>query len=129
MALGATRAAVLRTVVYEAAIVVGIGMAFGLALALWPTRLTESFLFEVRPNHALTLSGIFVRSEGRRAADAVGRGSSALRSDPDVRKVDSDFDPVVVPKQALRSVDPAWSRSVHEQFMKPLGRKTARASM
>jgi ABC-type antimicrobial peptide transport system permease subunit len=50
MALGAERAVVLRMVLGEAALLIGIGMAVGLGLAVAMTRFVASFLYGLAPN-------------------------------------------------------------------------------
>jgi hypothetical protein len=56
IALGAQRSGILRIVLSEAALMVGVGIAIGLPLALSAGRLIESLLFGVRPGDALSLA-------------------------------------------------------------------------
>jgi predicted permease len=56
MALGAQRYQVLRMVIGEAALLIGSGIAAGLAVTLAAARLVASFLYGVAPNDPLTLS-------------------------------------------------------------------------
>jgi predicted permease len=56
MALGAEPARVLRMVMGEVGLLIGAGLALGLALALAGTRLVASFLYGLTPRDPLTLS-------------------------------------------------------------------------
>jgi putative ABC transport system permease protein len=56
MALGAEPARVLRMVMGEVALLIGAGLALGLAVALATTRLVASFLYGLTPRDPLTLS-------------------------------------------------------------------------
>jgi len=56
MALGAEQAGVVRTVLREVLLIVGVGLAVGLALAIAVTRFVASFLYGLTPNDPLTLS-------------------------------------------------------------------------
>jgi predicted permease len=55
MALGAEQARVLRMVLGEVAILLVAGLALGLAVAVFSTRLLASFLYRVEPNDPTTL--------------------------------------------------------------------------
>jgi len=55
MALGAEQARVLRMVLGEVAILIVAGLALGLAVALFSTRLLASFLYRLEPNDPTTL--------------------------------------------------------------------------
>jgi putative ABC transport system permease protein len=55
MALGATRANVLNAVLKQGLILIGIGVAFGLAGTLAATRVLSSLLYDVTPTDPLTL--------------------------------------------------------------------------
>jgi predicted permease len=55
MALGAEHTKVLRMVLSEAGILVGIGLAAGLGAALALTRFVATFLYDMKPNDPLTL--------------------------------------------------------------------------
>jgi len=55
MALGAEQSRVLRMVLGEAAILIGIGLAVGFGAALAATRLVASFLYGLQPNDPWTL--------------------------------------------------------------------------
>jgi predicted permease len=57
MALGASAPGVLRLVVGENLVSVGIGLAIGLAIAAAATRALESLLYGISPTDALTFSG------------------------------------------------------------------------
>ena len=58
LALGATPAEVLRSVVGQGMRLAGLGLALGLAGALALTRLMQSVLFEVSPIDPLTFAGV-----------------------------------------------------------------------
>ena len=65
MALGAKRGDILRLVLNQGMVLVGLGIAFGIAGALALTRLLEGYLFEVKPTDpiafaatALVLAGV-----------------------------------------------------------------------
>jgi predicted permease len=60
MALGAPRRDVLRSVLGEALIMVGIGTAIGLGVAVGTTHFLESLLFGLPPNDPLVLGGAVV---------------------------------------------------------------------
>jgi ABC-type antimicrobial peptide transport system permease subunit len=55
MALGAEQARVLRMVLSEVAILIGIGLAVGLGVALATTRFVASFLYGIKSNDPVTL--------------------------------------------------------------------------
>ncbi len=55
MALGAEQARVLRMVLGEAAILIVAGLALGLGIAVFSTRLLASFLYHLEPNDPTTL--------------------------------------------------------------------------
>ncbi len=55
MALGAEQGRVLRMVLGEVAVLIVVGLAIGLAVALFSTRLLASFLYRLAPNDPTTL--------------------------------------------------------------------------
>jgi ABC-type antimicrobial peptide transport system permease subunit len=55
MALGAEQSRVLRMVLGEVAILIGVGLMVGLSAALAATRLVASFLYSLHPNDPWTL--------------------------------------------------------------------------
>lgn len=55
MALGAEQTRVLRMVLGEAAMLIGIGLAIGLGAAMATTRLIASFLYDLKPNDPWTI--------------------------------------------------------------------------
>jgi putative ABC transport system permease protein len=57
MALGAEHSRILRMVLGEVAILIGIGLAIGFGAALATTRLVASFLYGLQPNDPWTLGG------------------------------------------------------------------------
>jgi predicted permease len=56
MALGAEQSRVLRMVLKEVAILIGVGLAIGLGAAIGTTRFVESFLYGMKPNDPWTLT-------------------------------------------------------------------------
>jgi predicted permease len=58
LALGATRGAVARMVLRQAAVLTALALAAGLGLSLLAGRFVESLLFEVRPDDPLTLAAV-----------------------------------------------------------------------
>ncbi len=56
MALGAEQARVLRMILGEVGILIGVGLAVGLGVAVATTRFIASFLYGLTPNDPLTLS-------------------------------------------------------------------------
>jgi ABC-type antimicrobial peptide transport system permease subunit len=56
MALGAEQSRVLRMVLREVAVLIGAGLAIGLAAAMGATRFVESFLYGTKANDPWTLS-------------------------------------------------------------------------
>jgi predicted permease len=55
MALGAERSRILRMVLSEIAVLIGIGLSIGFAAALTTTRFLSSFLYGLKPNDPLTI--------------------------------------------------------------------------
>jgi predicted permease len=55
MALGASRAAVLQMVIRQGLILVGVGLALGIAASAAATRVLSSYLFDTKPTDPLTL--------------------------------------------------------------------------
>ncbi|MDQ6828002.1 MAG: ABC transporter permease [Gemmatimonadota bacterium] len=62
MALGAARARVMRMVLGEVALLVGIGVALGLVFALASSRLLTVFLYGMAPNDPATIAGAVLLS-------------------------------------------------------------------
>lgn len=58
MAIGATRAGILRMVLREAGLLVGAGLAVGLAASLAGAQLLRSLLFGIAPRDPLTLAAM-----------------------------------------------------------------------
>jgi ABC-type antimicrobial peptide transport system permease subunit len=56
MALGAEQSRVLRMVLGEVSILIGVGLAVGLAAAIGATRFIESFLYGMKPRDPVTLA-------------------------------------------------------------------------
>lgn len=57
LALGATRGAILRMILRDALLIVGLGLAAGLGAGLLTTRFLERWLFGLTPTDAATLAG------------------------------------------------------------------------
>jgi ABC-type antimicrobial peptide transport system permease subunit len=58
LAVGATRAQVVSLMLKESAVVVGLGLAFGLAAAMLLTRTLTGLLHDVRPADPMTLAAV-----------------------------------------------------------------------
>jgi predicted permease len=82
MALGATRADVLRMVLGQGLALVGIGLAAGFALSLAGTRLIGGLLFRVQPNDPLTLVGVTLLFLAIGGAACYGPARRATGVDP-----------------------------------------------
>ncbi|HXN64793.1 MAG TPA: ABC transporter permease [Candidatus Acidoferrales bacterium] len=82
MALGATRADVLRMVLGQGLLLVGIGLAAGFALSLAGTRLIGGLLFRVQPNDPLTLVGVTLLFLAIGGAACYGPARRATGVDP-----------------------------------------------
>lgn len=82
MALGAKAGDVLRLIFRSGLVQLGLGIALGLGLATWLTRLLTGFLFNVEPwdLSIFFLAGILVAATGFMACFAPAR--RALRVDP-----------------------------------------------
>ena len=82
MALGADRGKVIRMVVGEGAVLAGIGVAIGVALALGLTRVLGAFLYDVKPSDPITYIGLVVLLGGTALAAAWIPARRAARVDP-----------------------------------------------
>lgn len=82
MALGAQKRGVLRSVLGEALLLVGIGTAIGLGVAVATTRYLESLLFGLLPNDPLVLGGAVVMMLVVAAAAAYLPARRAANVDP-----------------------------------------------
>ena len=60
MALGATRAGVAKMILRQGSILIGVGLAIGLVLAVLSGRLLKEFLFEVQPLDAWTYVAVAI---------------------------------------------------------------------
>jgi predicted permease len=60
MALGATRQKVAGMILWQGAILIGLGLASGIVLALAMGRVLRSFLYHVRPTDLLTYAGVAI---------------------------------------------------------------------
>ena len=82
MALGAEKHHLLRMVMGEAVLLIGSGVAVGLAITLAATRLVAGFLYGVRPNDPLTLALAAAVLAGVASAAAYWPARAASRLDP-----------------------------------------------
>ena len=82
MALGASRAAVLRSILRGALVTVGIGTLLGLAVAVPLTRLLRSLLFGVEPGDPLTVVAVGALLAGVGVLAAWVPGLRAAEVDP-----------------------------------------------
>ena len=82
VALGASRGDVIRTVVGQGAVSVGIGLALGVALALGAGRLLRDLLFGVTPSDPLVLIAVVAIMSLVALAACVVPGRRALRVEP-----------------------------------------------
>src|SRR5262249_55597943 len=82
LALGAERRDVVRLVVGEGMVLVGIGLAIGLALAIAATRLLASFLYGTSPTDALTFAAVVAILGVAALAACVAPARRASRVDP-----------------------------------------------
>jgi ABC-type antimicrobial peptide transport system permease subunit len=57
MALGASRAGILRLVFRRVGVLLGLGLAAGLGLSLWISRFVGTLLFRLEPRDAATFAG------------------------------------------------------------------------
>ncbi len=82
MALGADRGAILRMVLKDGGLLVGLGLGLGLAGAIAVSRVLQTMLFEIRPEDPLTLLfvGVLIGSVGLAACYLPAR--RATRVDP-----------------------------------------------
>ena len=82
MALGAGRADVLRLVMRQIVVVLGIGAAIGLALALAASRLIGSLLFGIAPTDPLAIGSALALLIGVAMAASYLPARRAARLDP-----------------------------------------------
>lgn len=82
MAIGATRAQVLKSVARSAAILIGVGLGIGLAFAFAAGRLLEQILFGVRPSDPATFAIVFALMLGIGSAATFLPARRAARIDP-----------------------------------------------
>jgi ABC-type antimicrobial peptide transport system permease subunit len=84
MALGAARGAVTRMVMRQSVAMVLAGVAAGLPMALWLSKLIKSLLFGVEPGDAATLAAASLLLAAVAAAAAYLPARRAARIDPTV---------------------------------------------
>ena len=82
MALGATAAGIVALVVRRAAVLVGVGLAIGIAASLWTSRFIGSFLYDVEPRDPSTLVAATLILAGVGAAASWLPARRAARIDP-----------------------------------------------
>ncbi len=82
MAIGATQTQVLKSVARSAAILIGTGLAIGLALALAAGRLLQEILFGVKPSDPVTFAIVFALMLGIGSAATFLPARRATRIDP-----------------------------------------------
>jgi putative ABC transport system permease protein len=82
MALGARRSQVVRMVLHEGFLLVGTGVAIGLAASLALTRVIRTLLFEVGPADPITLSAVSLLLTGTGILACYFPADRATRVDP-----------------------------------------------
>jgi len=82
LALGATRKEILRMVIGRVALVTGVGIAIGLALALPATRLLTDLLYQVKPGDPVVLATLATLLVAVALAAAYVPARRATRIDP-----------------------------------------------
>jgi putative ABC transport system permease protein len=82
VALGASRGSVLRAVVGQGVVFVGLGLALGVVLALAAGRLLQDLLFGVKPTDPLVLAGVVAVMAAVALLACVVPGRRALRVEP-----------------------------------------------
>src|SRR5207248_3989611 len=82
MALGARRSQVVRMVLREVILLVGIGIAISVPAAMFATKIIESFLFGLKRNDPLTLSIAVLMLIGAAVLAGYLPARSASRFDP-----------------------------------------------
>jgi ABC-type antimicrobial peptide transport system permease subunit len=60
MALGATRQSVAQMILRQGSILIGVGLAVGIVMAVFAGRLVESFLYQVRPLDIWTYVAVLI---------------------------------------------------------------------
>ena len=82
MALGATQGSVLRMVLRQGLLLIVIGLAFGVALAISGTKMLQGLLFGIEPSDPLTLAGVTVLLLTVAALACYGPARRATSVDP-----------------------------------------------
>ena len=82
MALGAERQRVIRMVLREVFVMAVFGLAIGLPVALATTKFVKSFLFDMKPNDPLAITGAAVVLVLAAVAAGYGPAWRASRIDP-----------------------------------------------
>jgi ABC-type antimicrobial peptide transport system permease subunit len=82
VALGAGRGSVVRLVLKEAALLLAIGLAVGVGLALWAGRAATAMLYGLKPYDPVTLAGAIALLAAVALAASYGPARRASRLEP-----------------------------------------------
>ena len=82
MALGADRGRVIRLVLREAMLLLGVGMAAGVALALWAGRAASALLFGLQPYDPISMAAAIALLTGVALAASYGPARRAAALEP-----------------------------------------------
>jgi predicted permease len=82
IALGAGRGSVIRLVLREAALLLGIGLSVGIGLALWAGRAAAAMLYGLKPYDPVTLGGAIATLAAVGLAASYGPARRAASLDP-----------------------------------------------
>jgi putative ABC transport system permease protein len=82
MALGADRRRVIRLVLREAMLLLGIGLAAGILITLWAGRAASALLFELKPYDPVSIAGAVALLSAIALAASYGPARSAARLEP-----------------------------------------------
>ena len=82
VALGADRGRVIRLVLREAALLLGVGLAIGIVLALWAGQAASTLLYGLQPRDPVSLIAAAVLLAGVALAASYGPARRAASMDP-----------------------------------------------
>lgn len=82
MALGADRARVIRLVLREAMLLLGMGLAAGILITLWAGRAASSLLFELKPYDPVSIAGAVLLLSAVALIASYGPARSAAALEP-----------------------------------------------